>query len=382
MASLIAQCFIWDELTFPKPRSTHSGLRWVAAVLAQLIYSIANLLYWRVFMLGFVTYVIDKRRIAFARFLVGFAVVAIGSIVASIYACLVPIRLSRWRATRDKSHLLWLLVHAVLGHLVVLNILVHFMCGVLRDPGRVPQPLPLEVSRTMCSRCQLPRPLRSHHCGVCGRCVLRMDHHCPWLNNCVGLRTHRHFYLLLVYLWIGIVYLYFAGWRDFMSHVQDVCSDGDSPTRESETWTHFANCVVHRLLSALFKSTVPLLAFITGLLIWHGFLISRGETFIEYYQNKSAARILRRHRLIFRNPFDFGAISNWLRFLGIEVSSDEKVIREKLRNLPVWTYVKRTLLSVVLLLNSQPFDGDGLEFKTCEPDIDRALRDLALVDDC
>lgn len=30
------------------------------------------------------------------------------------------------------------------------------------------------------------KPARAHHCRVCKRCVLMMDHHCPWVNQCVS----------------------------------------------------------------------------------------------------------------------------------------------------------------------------------------------------
>ncbi|CAA7262980.1 unnamed protein product [Cyclocybe aegerita] len=45
-----------------------------------------------------------------------------------------------------------------------------------------------------CRKCWAPKGERTHHCSICGRCVLKMDHHCPWIGaKCIGHRTYPAF---------------------------------------------------------------------------------------------------------------------------------------------------------------------------------------------
>jgi hypothetical protein len=48
------------------------------------------------------------------------------------------------------------------------------------------------------------QPLRARHCRDCRRCVRRYDHHCPWMENCVGERNHP---LFVAYLALQLVVL-------------------------------------------------------------------------------------------------------------------------------------------------------------------------------
>lgn len=50
-----------------------------------------------------------------------------------------------------------------------------------------------------CEKCNLIKPDRCHHCSICGVCILRMDHHCPWINNCVSFTNYKFFVLFLGY---------------------------------------------------------------------------------------------------------------------------------------------------------------------------------------
>jgi len=60
-----------------------------------------------------------------------------------------------------------------------------------------------------CSTCRFPKPARSKHCSLCKACIQKQDHHCIWINNCVGRNNYIWFNLLL--LAIAALLAYGAG---------------------------------------------------------------------------------------------------------------------------------------------------------------------------
>ncbi|CAA7262198.1 unnamed protein product [Cyclocybe aegerita] len=58
---------------------------------------------------------------------------------------------------------------------------------------RPPTTAVLLPAHRYCTTEQFVKPYRSHHCRVCGTCVLKYDHHCPWIGQCVGARNHKFF---------------------------------------------------------------------------------------------------------------------------------------------------------------------------------------------
>ncbi|CAE7750645.1 osm1, partial [Symbiodinium necroappetens] len=64
--------------------------------------------------------------------------------------------------------------------------------------------------KKVCVICRAVRKFRSHHCKEQGRCVDRMDHHCPWIDNSVGLGNQRSFFSFITVLLAALLYFYYT----------------------------------------------------------------------------------------------------------------------------------------------------------------------------
>jgi hypothetical protein len=58
----------------------------------------------------------------------------------------------------------------------------------------------------VCFTCKIIKPDRAYHCKKCAKCILKRDHHCPWLNTCIGHSNQKYFILFLFY---SVVYTAF-----------------------------------------------------------------------------------------------------------------------------------------------------------------------------
>ena len=91
-----------------------------------------------------------------------------------------------------------------------LAVLCHLRASVA-NPGRIPEgmtpPFQSEfVELKNCDKClgkETWKPPRAHHCSECNFCVFKMDHHCPWINNCVGHRNMKYFLQFVFYIMLS-----------------------------------------------------------------------------------------------------------------------------------------------------------------------------------
>ncbi|EGR28545.1 hypothetical protein IMG5_173100 [Ichthyophthirius multifiliis] len=57
-------------------------------------------------------------------------------------------------------------------------------------------------NKQICYDCIIIKPLRSKHCDFCQKCVIVYDHHCPWVNNCIGAKNYFIFFIFIITLFI------------------------------------------------------------------------------------------------------------------------------------------------------------------------------------
>ena len=118
----------------------------------------------------------------------------------------------------------------VCNGLFVIQIITYLRC-VFTDPGRIPEGMkaPFQSKHmkmvsiyNKCTGLETWKPQRAHHCWECGYCIFKMDHHCPWINNCVGYRNMKYFMLFNFYTFLSSIMLVICMLMAFINLITDI----------------------------------------------------------------------------------------------------------------------------------------------------------------
>ena len=182
-----------------------------------------------------------------------------------------------------------------LGYLLLSFTIYNLFKATFTEPGILPRqtrenfeknydkdnpPIDPNTNRPLiyCYTCHIYRPPRSSHCRICNACIKCFDHHCPWVNNCVGQRNYRYFVLfilgvnfLIFYVIITALYVIINDIIHQDKHLAESCADNV----EASLF----------LLSAFIFSCC-----LTGLCSYHLYLIKNNLTTKEKLSGKALTK--------------------------------------------------------------------------------------------
>lgn len=121
----------------------------------------------------------------------------------------------------------------------------------------------------MCPDCEVLRTPRSKHCAICNRCVDRFDHHCPWINNCVGIHNHNSFLVFIVSLLLILILIVASSITTLADECHPRTADGvdNCPLIEmclgcKVLWLRYLSLTVTTLICLFFGGPATLLFYV------------------------------------------------------------------------------------------------------------------------
>lgn len=151
--------------------------------------------------------------------------------------------------------------------------------------------------------CNVFKPERCHHCSACNRCVLNMDHHCPWINNCIGFWNRKYFLLLLVYVLLTTYFVVATMLYDFVGAFM---WELDTFYYQKKAYDE-AHLIKSLLIQVSYILTCIIAILMTMFLRFHIYLATTNKTTIENLDKKSKP---------YRSQYDMGEINNFQQIFG------------------------------------------------------------------
>lgn len=124
----------------------------------------------------------------------------------------------------------------------------------------------------MCQRCLRTKPDRCHHCSQCNMCILKMDHHCPWVANCIGFFNYKYFLNMIMYASLSCIMIVTTAYPVL----------GAVLSREGIEYKLAYFIVTAYVLACVFGFII------TGFFCFHLWLISNQYTTIEFCEKRGS----------------------------------------------------------------------------------------------
>jgi palmitoyltransferase len=211
----------------------------------------------------------------------------------------------------------------IINFFIISNLCMHFYLHFSNPGFLIPSPNTIKNihNDNYCKKCNINRDSESNigHCPLCKYCSYKRDHHCFWIDNCIGYLNHKAF---LIYLVLLIGFFLYSFWTIF-NHLSSM------PCKMTIFWPSVIesndafSCLFdvyysnfdRSILTLLFIQLIPLCLYMLMLLMQQFLFISLGKT--QYQLFKISQNNIRFSLIVYlANNLKFRTMAkNWFYFL-------------------------------------------------------------------
>ena len=181
-----------------------------------------------------------------------------------------------------------------------------------------------------CKKCNLEKINRSKHCMICDKCIEKFDHHCIWINNCVGGKNLKYFYYFIFIHWILTSYAAILASAFFYFEIKDkklfeqIFYDVNTGEKFEATYTTVFRYLLWQNYPLM--ATILILIFISIFLIF--FLYLQFKLLIQNYTSNEKNRLDRRIKYMELIKETLEDIAKRKKILLVDIKLNNKEIKK------------------------------------------------------
>ena len=140
-------------------------------------------------------------------------------------------------------------INQILFYVILILLTISFILIHLSDPGIVNSNIFLSwlemvenkfYINNYCPYCKCQKTIKVKHCHISKKCINGFDHHCNWIDNCIGEQNIGRFIFFILMIISNLIFSYYIAFEAFLS-IEKTKPPDENTTYFVFSWIYILN---------------------------------------------------------------------------------------------------------------------------------------------
>ena len=140
-------------------------------------------------------------------------------------------------------------INQLLFYIILILLTISFFLIHLSDPGIVYSNINLSwlemvenkfYINNYCPYCKCQKTIKVKHCHICKKCINGFDHHCNWIDNCIGEKNIGRFIFFILMIISNLIFSYYIAFEAFL-FIEKTMPPEENTTYFVFSWIYILN---------------------------------------------------------------------------------------------------------------------------------------------